>query len=177
MSAVAKSRPILLAIIKEVPIVVQEQCRDLVARRLSRFEQWTVREVGYSGSTVAAHVSPASFTADLSGCAALSALAADEIADLFIAALGRAGATIVDTVSHAFPAAGLTCVVILRESHAVLHTWPETGMVNIDIFSSSSRLQSLDAIGALKVSLGAGTMLVQEIPRAAGHSSHSDPRR
>src|SRR4029079_4697441 len=94
-----------------------------------------VTEVGYSGSTVAANASPASFTADLSGCAALSALAADEIYDLFIAALGRAGATIGDTVSHAFPTAGLACVVILRESHAVLHTWPETGMVNIDIFS------------------------------------------
>jgi len=39
VSAVAKSLPILLSIIKEVPIVLQQQCRDLVARRLSRFEQ------------------------------------------------------------------------------------------------------------------------------------------
>ena len=152
---------------------MQEQCRDLVARRLSRFEQWTVREVGYSDGTVAANVSPASFTADLSGCAALSALAADEIADLFIAALGRAGATIVDTVSHAFPTAGLTCVVILRESHAVLHTWPETGMVNIDIFSCTPRLRSVDAITALGRTLGAARVSIQEIPRASGHRRRS----
>lgn len=127
----------------------------------------------YSGSTVAANASPASFTADLSGCAALSALAADEISDLFIAALGRAGATIVDTVSHAFPTAGLTCVVILRESHAVLHTWPETGMVNIDIFSCTPRLRSVDAIAALGRTLGATQVAIQEIPRASGHRRRS----
>ena len=69
--------------------------------------------------------------------------------------LSRAGATIVDVVSHAFPATGLTCVLILRESHAVLHTWPETGMVNIDIFSCSTGLKSLDAIAELGRSLGA----------------------
>ena len=77
---------------------------------------------------------PASFSADLSGCDALRTLTADEVAARFVAALDRAGATIVETVSHAFPNNGLTCVLILRESHAVLHTWPETGTINIDIF-------------------------------------------
>jgi S-adenosylmethionine decarboxylase len=114
-------------------------------------------------------LSPALFSADLSRCAALPMLAGDEITDLFIEALGRAGATIVDTVSHAFPTAGLTCVVILRESHAVLHTWPETGTINIDIFSCTSRLRSVDAITALGRAFGAQQVSIQEIPRASGH--------
>ena len=120
---------------------------------------------------------PASFTADLLSCAALRHLTADEVTDLFTATPHRAGATIVNVVCHAFPVTGLTCVLILRESHAVLHTWPETGMVNIDIFSGSTRLQSLSAIEELGRSLGAAAVSVQEISRADGHVVASDPRR
>src|SRR4051812_9045290 len=115
------------------------------------------------------HVLPASISADLLNCNALRELTAEEVADLFTRALRSAGATIVQAVSHAFPSLGLTCVLILRESHAVLHTWPETGTVNIDIFSCSPRLQSLDAIAELGRSLGAGGVSVQEIARADGH--------
>ena len=123
-----------------------------------------------------ANASPASFSADLSGCEALPVLTGEEIADMFIAALDRAGGTIVEAVSHAFPQTGLTCVLILRESHAVLHTWPETGTVNIDIFSCSTRLKSLAAIAELGRSLGAAGVSVQEIPRADGRGPQSDRR-
>ena len=113
--------------------------------------------------------SPASFSADLSGCEALSVLTGGEITDLFIAALHRAGATIVEIVSHAFPETGITCVLILSESHAVLHTWPETGTINIDIFSCTPRLRSVLAIGELGRSFGARQVSIQEIARADGH--------
>ena len=118
-------------------------------------------------------IAPASFSADLSECAALPVLAGDEVADLFIDALGRAGATIVDTVSHVFPQTGLTCVVILRESHAVLHTWPETGTINIDIFSCTPRLKCVEVINELSRSFGAQRLSVQEIARAAGHGQRA----
>jgi len=131
----------------------------------------------YSGETMSANGSPASFTADLLSCDALCQLTGDEVASLFVAALDRAGATIVEAVSHAFPETGLTCVLILQESHAVLHTWPETGMVNIDIFSCSTRLRSLAAIADLGRSLGAAAVSVQEIARADGHGPRSDARR
>jgi S-adenosylmethionine decarboxylase len=120
--------------------------------------------------------SPASFSADLSGCDALAVLTAEEIADLFIGALGRAGATIVQAVSHTFPTTGLTCVLILRESHAVLHTWPETGTINIDIFSCTTRLKSAQAIEELVLSFGARHRSIQEIARADGHGPRHDVR-
>ena len=72
---------------------------------------------------------------------------------------------------------GADDVLILRESHAVLHTWPETGMVNIDIFTCTTGLRSLAAIAELGQSLGAAAVSVQEIARADGHSPRSDPRR
>ena len=116
-----------------------------------------------------ANISPVSFSADLSGCDALRELTSEEVSDVFTTALDRAGATIVDAVSHAFPKTGLTCVLILRESHAVLHTWPETGTVHIDIFSCTTRLQSVQAINALGRAFGARQVSIQEIARVDGH--------
>ena len=119
---------------------------------------------------------PALYSVDLAECGDLSRLTPEEIAAAFGAALRRAGATIVHGISHSFPSAGLTCVFILSESHAVLHTWPETGTVNIDIFSCSARLHSLEAIHELSRSFGAKHVTVQEIPRADGYGQRQDSR-
>ena len=118
------------------------------------------------------HDQPVLYSADLGNCDALATFDVDAIAKVFAAALRGAGATIVQELSHAYPGAGLTCVLVLRESHAVLHTWPETGTVNIDIFSCSTRLKSLAAIDELGRLFGARRLSVQEIPRADGHLPH-----
>jgi S-adenosylmethionine decarboxylase len=104
----------------------------------------------------------------------LPVLTSQEIIELFMTALARAGATIVQVVTHAFPGAGLTCVLILRESHAVLHTWPETGTINIDIFSCTPRLRSVQAIEELGKCYSAGRLAIQEIARADGHRSRGE---
>jgi S-adenosylmethionine decarboxylase proenzyme len=114
-------------------------------------------------------VAPTLYSVDLAECRELARLSPEEVTATFGAALRRAGATIVHGHSHAFPGRGLTCVFILSESHAVLHTWPETGTVNIDIFACSARLKSLEAIDDLSRSFGARDVSVQEIPRADGH--------
>lgn len=123
------------------------------------------------------HGSPVLYSADLGGCAGLVDRALHEIMANFRAALQRAGATVVHEISHAFPDSGFTCVLILSESHAVLHTWPETRTVNVDIFSCSTRLKSLEAIEELRRSFGAREVTVQEIPRADGHAPPIDGRR
>ena len=122
-------------------------------------------------------VRPTLYSVDLGDCRDLPKLSREEVIDTFGAALGRAGATIVHGLSHTFPGTGLTCVFILSESHAVLHTWPETGTVNIDIFSCSTRLKSLEAIDDLSRSFGAQHVTLQEIPRADGHGPRSDDGR
>jgi len=123
------------------------------------------------------HVPPALYSVDFSDCGDIARLTPEEITAAFGAALRHAGATIVPGLSHAFPGAGLTCVFILSESHAVLHTWPETGTINIDIFSCSTRFKSLEAIAELSRSFGAQHVTVQEISRANGHGPRSDGRR
>jgi S-adenosylmethionine decarboxylase len=119
---------------------------------------------------VIGHEQPVLYSADLGYCHALDSFDGEDVAAMFATALRGAGATIVREVSHAYPQHGLTCVLVLLESHAVLHTWPETGTVNIDIFSCSTRLKSLAAIDELGRLLGARTITVQEIHRADGRS-------
>lgn len=110
-------------------------------------------------------IPPVLYSADLRGCSAVGQLTETEIGDIFALVLQAAGATIVHAHSHAHAAAGMTCAVILSESHAVLHTWRETGTVNVDIFSCSTRLRALDAIEDLRWLLGAKDARVQEIVR------------
>lgn len=117
-----------------------------------------------------------SYSVDLRNCCRLPALSPDAVTAAFADALAGAGATIVEAVSHNFPGAGLTTVLILAESHAVLHTWPETGTVNIDIFSCSPRLQSLSAIAVLGDVFGAASTSIEEIQRADGHAQLADAR-
>jgi len=112
---------------------------------------------------------PTLFSADLTVCAAIPHLAPAAVASLFLGALERAGATIVSTLSHDFPGTGLTCVAILAESHAVLHTWPETGTVNVDIFSCTARLSGQAVIDELARTFGAAHIDIRETARADGH--------
>jgi S-adenosylmethionine decarboxylase len=115
------------------------------------------------------HESPVLYAVDLADCSLLPRLSSDVITDTFADALRSAGATVVQALSQTFPGAGLTCILILAESHAVLHTWPETGTVNIDIFSCTTRLNTQAAIAALGRAFGAGVVSVQEVLRADGH--------
>jgi S-adenosylmethionine decarboxylase proenzyme len=119
------------------------------------------------------HVPPTLYSVDLAACGELGKLQPEDVKLAFGAALRRAGATIVESISHDFPGIGLTCVCILSESHAILHTWPETGTVNLDIFSCSPRLKSLEAIDELRLAFGAQQVTIQEIPRADGHRQES----
>lgn len=108
---------------------------------------------------------PLSFSADLSGCAGLPQVTGNEMAFLFLSAVIRAGGEAVDVVSHAFPGEGLTCAVILRQSHAVLHTWPGSGAINLDIYSSAGHLACTQIITDLGTALGASNTVIHEHAR------------
>ncbi len=45
------------------------------------------------------------------------------------------GATILSSAKHIFPGDGLTMVLLLQESHASIHTYPEYGACFIDLFT------------------------------------------
>ena len=105
--------------------------------------------------------------ADLTGCRSLADVSTEAAIDTFVRALTDADASIVEVISHAYPGQGLTCVAILKESHAVLHTWPELGVVHVDIFSCTGSLDAELAIASLARAFGAGAVARQSVRRAS----------
>ncbi|HEX2536238.1 MAG TPA: S-adenosylmethionine decarboxylase [Chitinophagaceae bacterium] len=51
--------------------------------------------------------------------------------------IGRYGLQKLGEVYHNFTPAGFTAVVCLSESHLSVHTWPEFGRINLDIYLSN----------------------------------------
>lgn len=51
--------------------------------------------------------------------------------------IGKHGLCKLGEVYHNFSPAGYTAVICLSESHLSIHTWPEHGKVNIDIYLSN----------------------------------------
>jgi S-adenosylmethionine/arginine decarboxylase-like enzyme len=46
-----------------------------------------------------------------------------------------AGCSVIDEVEHVFPGGGRTALVLLSQSHASIHTWPEHRYVSFDLYS------------------------------------------
>ena len=64
------------------------------------------------------------------------------------AAVAASGATLLQSVRHIFPPHGMTAVVLLSESHASIHTYPEHRSCFVDIFTcgSSCQVEAFDAV-------------------------------
>lgn len=58
-----------------------------------------------------------------------------ELLDAMRAAVTRLGATILGELPVLFQPHGITCVLVLAESHLVVSTWPEHQFAHIDLFT------------------------------------------
>jgi S-adenosylmethionine decarboxylase proenzyme len=64
----------------------------------------------------------------------------ESVRTLLTSAAEAAGATPVTSAFHTFRPHGVTGVVVLRESHISIHTWPETGYAAVDIYTCGACL-------------------------------------
>jgi len=53
----------------------------------------------------------------------------------FVTAAVRGGARVVEVQFHRFKPHGISGVVILKESHLTIHSWPELGYAAVDVFT------------------------------------------
>jgi S-adenosylmethionine decarboxylase proenzyme len=88
-----------------------------------------------------------------------------EIETLMVAAAKACGAKVVSSHAHHFEPFGVSCMVILAESHLAAHTWPEHGFVAVDIFSCDIALPSQLAAEHLQDKLGAKSISLQQLER------------
>ena len=56
-------------------------------------------------------------------------------------------------VYHDFDPAGFTAVICLSESHISIHTWPEHGLLNLDIYLSNFQRNNDGTVEAIYQSL------------------------
>src|SRR5690349_15198438 len=60
---------------------------------------------------------------------------ADSVERILRGACDAAGYKIVSGVSHDFQSYGATCALILAQSHIIAHSWPEYGVLVVDLFA------------------------------------------
>jgi len=82
-----------------------------------------------------------------------------------IAAAQVAGATPVGRSFHHFgPGHGVTGVVLLRESHISIHTWPERRFAALDVFMCGTTQPAL-AVDCVAAALGAKRVEIEVVMR------------
>ena len=108
------------------------------------------------------------YLADLTGCPADKIATVEAIESSFAEILEEHGATVLGVRSHQFEPEGATIVVLLAESHASVHTWPENNTACIDIFTCGPGLDADAAMLALADALLADRTHLRVIERRAG---------
>ena len=105
--------------------------------------------------------------ADLHGIAADLLTQPQAIEQILLRAAQAAGATPIFSKFHQFgDGQGVTGVLLLRESHISIHTWPEHGFAAVDVFMCGDAQPEL-AIGILQQALRPLQSRVEEVARGA----------
>ena len=104
---------------------------------------------------------------DLSGCDPELLLNPERSRDLFFNAVTGAGLTVVSEGFYRFSPHGFTCFLLLAESHASLHAWPEYGYCAIDLFTCNLDRDHKPLLGKIQEMFGATHLSVRTIARAA----------
>ncbi len=89
-------------------------------------------------------------------------------------AVRRSGATILHETAHEFSPQGVSVVVVLAESHAALHTWPEHGYASLDVFTCGDRVDPWLIQQYVQERLRAGQVFSAELKRGLISATHPE---
>jgi S-adenosylmethionine decarboxylase len=106
---------------------------------------------------------------DLSGCNQELLLNSERSRDLFFNAVRGAGLTIVSEGFYRFSPHGFTCFLLLAESHASLHAWPEYGYCAIDLFTCKLGSDLTPLLDKLQEIFNANHLSVRKLERVDTH--------
>ena len=107
------------------------------------------------------------FIFDLSDCNHEILMDSEKASSLFAQAVRESGLTVVDEGFYKFSPHGFTCFLLLSESHASLHAWPEYGYCAIDLFTCALGKDLLPLIQNIKNALGADNFSLRKLDREA----------
>ena len=107
------------------------------------------------------------FIFDLSNCNHETLMDSERAYSLFAQAVRESGLTVVDEGFYKFSPHGFTCFLLLAESHASLHAWPEYDYCAIDLFTCAIGKDMMPLIQHLKEAFGADNFTLRKIDRDA----------
>lgn len=105
------------------------------------------------------------FICDLSNCNPALLFNSERARSLFTDAVRRSGLSIIDEGFYQFSPHGFTCYLLLEESHASLHAWPEYGYCAIDVFICNLKLDMTPLFDDLKNLFGAKSSFIEMVER------------
>ena len=104
---------------------------------------------------------------DLSNCNHEILMDGERAYSLFAQAVRDSGLTVVDEGFYKFSPHGFTCFLLLAESHASLHAWPEHNYCAIDLFTCAIGKDLLPLIQRIKEAFGADNFSLRKLDRDA----------
>ncbi len=107
------------------------------------------------------------YICDLSNCNRQLLLDSEKVYSLFAQAVRDSGLTVADEGFYKFSPHGFTCFLLLAESHASLHAWPEYGYCAVDLFTCNLSKDLLPLIQNIKEFLGAEEVSFHKLNREA----------
>lgn len=88
------------------------------------------------------HFKGVHFLASYCECDAEALTNLEALEQAMVDAVKECGATILGAKHHVFPPDGFTMVILLSESHATIHTYPEHGACFVDLFTCGEKCSS-----------------------------------
>ena len=98
------------------------------------------------------------------------------IRDTITTAAKRAGATLLNLITHRFEPQGVTGLALLAESHISIHTWPESGYAAVDVFTCGDHTMPERACEVLRQELMAGGHKLTSFRRETPACIDASPR-
>jgi len=96
--------------------------------------------------------------------------------DTITAAAKRAGATLLNLITHRFEPQGVTGLALLAESHISIHTWPESGYAAVDVLTCGDHTMPEKACPVLAAELAAGNHKLTSFRRETPSSIAEEQR-
>lgn len=107
------------------------------------------------------------YICDLSGCDRDLLMDSDRAYALFASAVRESGLTVLDEGFYKFSPYGFTGFLLLSESHASLHSWPEHGYCAVDLFTCNMQLDLTPLVENLKTLFGAESYTLRRLDRSS----------
>ncbi len=76
-----------------------------------------------------------------------------------------ANLSVVNTTIHHFNPIGVSGVIVIKESHIAIHTWPEHNYVALDFFTCNASYELKNALNYIKTIFEAKEVEVKEVKR------------